>query len=51
MLDSSGAQKDFFMKLKGLITLDPVLVPSDDDLPFQLKANGSGIATNAILSQ
>jgi hypothetical protein len=44
-------QEDSFMKLKELITLAPVLVLPNDDLPFRLEANGSGIATGAVLSQ
>jgi hypothetical protein len=44
-------QEDSFMKLKKLITLAPVLVLPDDHLPFRLEANGSGIATSAVLSQ
>jgi hypothetical protein len=44
-------QEDSFMKLKELVTLAPVLVLPDDDLPFRLEANGSGIATGAVLSQ
>jgi hypothetical protein len=44
-------QVDSFMKLKELVTSAPVLVLPDDDLPFQLKADGSGIATGAVLSQ
>jgi hypothetical protein len=45
------AQEDSFMKLKELITSTPVLVLSNDDLLFQLEADGSGIATGAVLSQ
>jgi hypothetical protein len=44
-------QEDSFMRLKELITLAPVLVLPNDDLPFRLEANGSGIATGAVLSQ
>jgi hypothetical protein len=44
-------QEDSFMKLKELITLAPVLVLPDDNLPFRLEADGSGIATGAVLSQ
>jgi hypothetical protein len=44
-------QEYSFMKLKELVTLAPVLVLPDDDLPFQLEADGSGIATGAVLSQ
>jgi hypothetical protein len=39
------------MKLKELVTSAPVLVLPDDNLPFQLKADGSGIAMGAVLSQ
>jgi hypothetical protein len=39
------------MKLKEFITSAPILVLPDEDLPFQLEANGSGITTGAVLSQ
>jgi hypothetical protein len=44
-------QEDSFMKLKELITSAPVLILPNDNLPFRLEADGSGIATGAILSQ
>jgi hypothetical protein len=44
-------QEDPFMKLKELVTLAPVLILSDNDLLFRLEADGSGIATGAVLSQ
>jgi hypothetical protein len=44
-------QEDSFMELKELVTLAPILSLPDDDLPFRLKANSSGIATDAVLSQ
>jgi hypothetical protein len=44
-------QEDSFMKLKQLVTSAPVLVLPNDDLPFRLEANGSSIATGAVLSQ
>jgi hypothetical protein len=44
-------QEDSFMKLKELVTLAPVLVLPNDDLPFRLEANSSGIATGTVLSQ
>jgi hypothetical protein len=44
-------QEDFFMKLKELVTSAPVLVLPNDDLPFRLEANGSGITTGVVLSQ
>jgi hypothetical protein len=39
------------MKLKELVTSAPVLVLPNDDLLFRLEADGSGIATGAVLSQ
>jgi hypothetical protein len=42
-------QEDSFMKLKELVTSAPVLVLPDDDLPFRLEADRSGIATGAVL--
>jgi hypothetical protein len=44
-------QEDSFMKLKGLITSLPILVLPNNDLPFCLKADGSGITTGVVLSQ
>jgi hypothetical protein len=44
-------QEDSFMKLKELVTSAPVLVLPNDDLPFRLVVDGSGIATGAVLSQ
>jgi hypothetical protein len=44
-------QEDSFMKLKELVTSAPILVLPNDDLPFRLEADGSGIATGAVLSQ
>jgi hypothetical protein len=44
-------QEDFFMKLKELITSASVLVLPNDNLPFRLEADGSSIATGAVLSQ
>jgi hypothetical protein len=44
-------QEDSFMKLKELVTSAPVLVLPNDDLPFRLEADSSGIATGAVLSQ
>jgi hypothetical protein len=44
-------QEDSFMKLKELITSAPVLVLPNDNLPFRLEADGSGIATSTVLSQ
>jgi hypothetical protein len=44
-------QEDSFMKLKELITLAPLLLLPNDNLPFRLEANSSGITTGAVLSQ
>jgi hypothetical protein len=44
-------QEDSFMKLKELVTLAPVLVLPNNDLLFRLEADGSSIATSAVLSQ
>jgi hypothetical protein len=44
-------QEDSFMKLKELIISAPVLILPNDNLPFRLEANGSSIATSAVLSQ
>jgi hypothetical protein len=44
-------QEDSFMKLKELVTSAPVLVLPNNDLPFRLEADGSSIATGAVLSQ
>jgi hypothetical protein len=44
-------QEDSFMKLKELITLAPVLILPNNDLPFRLEADCSSIATGAVLSQ
>jgi hypothetical protein len=44
-------QEDSFMKLKELFTSALVLVLPDDDLPFRLEANSSGIATSTVLFQ
>jgi hypothetical protein len=44
-------QEDSFMKLKELVTSAPVLALPNDDLPFRLEADGSGIATGVVLSQ
>jgi hypothetical protein len=44
-------QEDSFMKLKELVTLAPVLVLLNNNLPFRLEADGSGITTSAVLSQ
>jgi hypothetical protein len=44
-------QEDFFMKLKELVTSAPVLALPNDNLPFRLEADSSGIATGVVLSQ
>jgi hypothetical protein len=44
-------QEDSFMKLKELITLAPVLILPNNDLPCRLEADGSSLATGVVLSQ
>jgi hypothetical protein len=44
-------QEDSFIKLKKLITLAPVLILPNNDLPFRLEAASSSIATGVVLSQ
>jgi hypothetical protein len=44
-------QEDSFMKLKELVTSAPVLILPNDDVPFRLEADDSGITTGAVLSQ
>jgi hypothetical protein len=44
-------QEDSFMKLKELVTLAPVLALPNNNLPFRIEADSSGIATGAVLSQ
>jgi hypothetical protein len=39
------------MKLKELITAAPILVLPNEDLPFRLEANSSGITMGVVLSQ
>ena len=45
------AQQDMFEKLKSLVTSAPVLTLPDEGQPYRVEANGSGIATGAVLSQ
>jgi hypothetical protein len=44
-------QEDSSMKLKEPVTSAPVLVLPDDDLPFRLEADSSGITTGVVLLQ
>jgi hypothetical protein len=44
-------QEGSFMKLKELVTSAPILILPNNDLPFRLEADGSGIATGVVLSQ
>jgi hypothetical protein len=39
------------MKLKELVTLATVLILPNNDLPFRLEADSSGITTGVVLSQ
>ena len=47
----SLAQQGAFEKLKSLITLAPVLTLPDESQPYCDEADGSGVATGAVLSQ
>jgi hypothetical protein len=49
--DWGKSQQDAFEKLKSLITSHPVLSLPDHTLPFRVQADGSGIATGAVLEQ
>jgi hypothetical protein len=44
-------QEGSFMKLKELVTSAPVLILPNDNLPFRLEADSSGITTGTVLSQ
>jgi hypothetical protein len=44
-----GLPQEDSMKLKELVTWALVLVIPDNDLPFQLEADGFGIATSTVL--
>jgi hypothetical protein len=44
-------QEDSFMKLKELVTSALILVLPNDNLPFRLEADVSGITTGTVLSQ
>jgi hypothetical protein len=44
-------QEDSFIKLKELITSAPILVLPNDNIPFRLETDSSGIATGVVLSQ
>jgi hypothetical protein len=44
-------EEDAFNKIKSLVTSAPVLTLPDNDRPYRLEADGSGVATGAVLSQ
>ena len=44
-------QQDTFEKLKSLVTSAPVLTLPDEGQPYRIKADSSGVATSAVLSQ
>jgi hypothetical protein len=47
-----GTLEDFaFKELKCMVTSAPVLVMPDSEQPYRVKADGSGVATGAVLSQ
>ena len=52
MISSVGALEELaFQTLKCLVTSSPVLIQPNLDDPFRVEADGSGIATGAVLSQ
>src|SRR3979490_2255454 len=44
-------EDEVFNKLKKSITSTPILTLPSDDQPFRIEADGSGVATGAVLSQ
>jgi hypothetical protein len=44
-------EEDAFTKIKELVTSAPVLVLPNSDRPYRVEADGSGVATGAVLSQ
>ena len=44
-------EDEAFNKLKKSITSTPILTLPSDDQPFRIEADGSGVATGAVLSQ
>jgi hypothetical protein len=47
-----GTREDFaFVELKRMVTSAPVLVMPDSEQPYRVEADGSGVATGAVLSQ
>ena len=44
-------EQEAFDKLKELVTSSPVLVLPNSEQPFRVEADGSGVATGAVLSQ
>src|ERR1700733_1281847 len=44
-------ERSAFDTLKGMVTSAPVLILSQTDRPFRIEADGSGVATGAVLSQ
>ena len=46
-----AAEQEAFDKLKGIVTSAPVLILADEDSPYRVEADGSGVATGAVLSQ
>ena len=47
----SSAQEDAFTQLKDLITSSPILILPNADQLYRLEADGSGVATGAVLLQ
>jgi hypothetical protein len=46
-----NCKQDTFDRLKELITLVPVLALPDNERPYRVEADGSGVTTGAVLSQ
>ena len=44
-------EEDAFAKIKELVTSAPVLILPDSTRPYRVEADGSGVATGAVLSQ
>ena len=46
-----NCEQDTFNRLKELVTSVPVLALPDNKRPYRVEADGSGVATGAVLSQ
>jgi hypothetical protein len=50
-LTKKDAEEGAFAKLKEIVTSAPILILPQVDRPFRIEADGSGVATGAVLSQ